>query len=91
MKTNTLPDKFLVIVKEHSHEDIQKYLHNMGYVWNSGSSLLDNFYKSTKAFVVSNNKVRYRDDSVENAISYHPSYRIIYDYELLSCKTLYDD
>ena len=88
---NTLPDKFLVIVKEHSLENIQKYLHNMGCVWNSGNSLLKNFYKSTKAFVVSNNKVRYRDDSVENAISSHPSYRIIYDYELLSCKTLYDD
>lgn len=88
---NTLPDKFIVIVKEHSHEDIQKYLYNIGCVWNSGSSLLNKFYKSTKAFVVSNNKVRYRDDSVKNAINYRPNYRIIYDYELLSCKTLFDD
>lgn len=86
-----LPNKFIVIVKEHIHEDIQKYLYNMGCVWNSGNSLLNNFYKSTKAFVVSNNKVRYRDDSIENAISSHTNYRIIYDYELLSCKTLYDD
>lgn len=91
MKTNTLPDKFLVIVKEHSHEDIQKYLHNIGCVWNSGNSLLNKFYKSTKAFIVNNNKVRYRDDSVENAISSHPSYKTIYDYELLSCKSLFND
>ena len=91
MKTNILPDRFLVIVKEYSHKDIQAYLHKMGCVWNSGKSLLDILYINTKAFVVNNNHVRYRDDSVENTIKSHPSYKIIYDYELLNCKTLYDD
>jgi hypothetical protein len=89
--TETLPKDCIIIVKNHSLKEIQTYLHLKGYIWNSGSSLLNNFYKNTKAFVVSNNKVRYRDDSVESAIKSHPNYRIIYDYELLSCKTLYED
>ena len=88
---NMLPDKFILVVEKHSLNYIQEYLHNLGYSWNSGKSLLNVFHKETVSFIIRNNKVRYSDESIRNSMKAHPTYKVIYDYELLDCKNLFND
>lgn len=88
---NMLPDKFILVVEKHSLHDIQKYLHNKGYIWNSGNSLLDVFHKDTISFIIRDNKVRYSSESIKSSIRAHSTYKVIYDYELINCKNLFYD
>ena len=89
--TNMLPNECILVVNKYSLNYIQEYLHNLGYSWISGKSLLNVFYKETISFIICNNKVRYSNESVKNSMKAHPTYKVIYDYELIDYKALYND
>lgn len=89
--TNMLPNECILVVNKYSLNYIQEYLHNLGYSWVSGKSLLNVFYKETISFIIHYNKVRYSDESIRNSMKAHPTYKVIYDYELLDCKNLFND
>ena len=88
MKIN-LPQRCIIIVNDNSIENlklIQLLLHENGYHWISGTSLLLKFYPQTKTFVLNNKSVTWSSNIItRNTIEF-------IDYKtLLNFKSLYED
>ena len=88
MKIN-LPQRCIIIVNDNSIENlklIQLLLHENGYHWISGASLLLKLYPETKIFILRNKSVTWSTNNITtNSIE-------CIDYKtLLNFKSLYED
>lgn len=83
-----LPQQCIIIVDNNSIENlkqIQLLLHENGYYWISGASLLLKLYPETKFFILRNKSVTWTNSITKNTIE-------CIDYKtLLNFKSLYED